>query len=66
MITSGPCTRIITSPAVGRQLRELKSALSSNVLEKLRACEALSEKEKQIHDAGLVSVLPQLRDAAAL
>ena len=51
---------------MGRQLRELKSALSSNVLEKLRACEALSEKEKQIHDAGLVSVLPQLRDAAAL
>jgi hypothetical protein len=51
---------------VGRQLRELKSALSSNVLEKLRACEVLSEKEKQIHDAGLVSVLLQLCDAAAL
>jgi hypothetical protein len=33
-----------------------------NVLEKLRAGEALTEKEKQIHDAGLVSVLRQLHD----
>lgn len=33
-----------------------------NVLEKLRANEALTEKEKQIHDAGLVSVLRQLHD----
>jgi hypothetical protein len=33
-----------------------------NVLEKLRAGEALSAKEKQIHDAGLVSVLRQLHD----
>ena len=33
-----------------------------NVLEKLRAGAALSEKEKQIHDAGLVSVLRQLHD----
>jgi hypothetical protein len=33
-----------------------------NVLEKLRAGEALSEKDKQIHDAGLVSVLRQLHD----
>jgi hypothetical protein len=33
-----------------------------NVLEKLRAGEALSPKEKQIHDAGLVSVLRQLHD----
>ena len=33
-----------------------------NVLEKLRTGEALNEKEKQIHDAGLVSVLRQLHD----
>ena len=33
-----------------------------NVLEKLRANEALNEKEKQIHEAGLVSVLRQLHD----
>jgi hypothetical protein len=33
-----------------------------NVLEKLRANEALSAKEKQIHEAGLVSVLRQLHD----
>jgi hypothetical protein len=33
-----------------------------NVLEKLRANEALNTKEKQIHDAGLVSVLRQLHD----
>ena len=33
-----------------------------NVLEKLRANEALNSKEKQIHDAGLVSVLRQLHD----
>jgi hypothetical protein len=33
-----------------------------NVLEKLRANEALNAKEKQIHDAGLVSVLRQLHD----
>jgi hypothetical protein len=33
-----------------------------NVLEKLRANEALTAKEKQIHDAGLVSVLRQLHD----
>jgi len=33
-----------------------------NVLEKLRANEALNPKEKQIHDAGLVSVLRQLHD----
>ncbi len=33
-----------------------------NVLEKLRANEALNAKEKQIYDAGLVSVLRQLHD----
>ena len=33
-----------------------------NVLEKLRANEALSAKDKQIHDTGLVSVLRQLHD----
>ena len=33
-----------------------------NVLEKLRANEAMNAKEKQIHDAGLVSVLRQLHD----
>jgi hypothetical protein len=33
-----------------------------NLLEKLRANEALTAKEKQIHDAGLVSVLRQLHD----
>jgi hypothetical protein len=33
-----------------------------NVLERLRANEALSAKEKQIHEAGLVSVLRQLHD----
>jgi hypothetical protein len=33
-----------------------------NVLEKLRANEALNAKEKQIHDAGLVSVLRELHD----
>ena len=33
-----------------------------NVLEKLRANEALNAKGKQIHDAGLVSVLRQLHD----
>jgi len=33
-----------------------------NVLEKLRANEALNAKEKQIHEAGLVSVLRQLHD----
>lgn len=33
-----------------------------NVLEKLRAGEALNPKEKQIHDEGLVSVLRQLHD----
>jgi len=33
-----------------------------NVLEKLRANEALNAKDKQIHDAGLVSVLRQLHD----
>ena len=33
-----------------------------NVLEKLRAGEALNPKERQIHDAGLVSVLRQLHD----
>jgi hypothetical protein len=66
VIAFGPCTWTIPPPAAGRQLRELKSALSSNVLKKLRACEALSEKEQQIHDAGLVSVLRQLHHAAAL
>jgi hypothetical protein len=33
-----------------------------DVLEKLRTNEALNAKEKQIHDAGLVSVLRQLHD----
>ena len=33
-----------------------------NVLEKLRAGEKLNDKEKVIHDAGLVSVLKQLHD----
>ena len=33
-----------------------------NVLERLRSGGALSEKERQIHDAGLVSVLRQLHD----
>jgi hypothetical protein len=33
-----------------------------NVLEKLRANESLNAKDKQIHDAGLVSVLRQLHD----
>jgi hypothetical protein len=33
-----------------------------NVLEKLRASETLNAKEKQIHEAGLVSVLRQLHD----
>ena len=33
-----------------------------NVLEKLRSGGALSEKERRIHDAGLVSVLRQLHD----
>jgi hypothetical protein len=33
-----------------------------NVLEKLRANEPLSAKEKQIHDAGLVSVLREFHD----
>ena len=33
-----------------------------NVMEKLRANQALNAKEKQIHDAGLVSVLRQLHD----
>ena len=33
-----------------------------NVLEKLRAGEALSEKEKKIHDGGLVTVLKQIND----
>jgi len=33
-----------------------------NVLEKLRAGEKLTDKEKLIHDAGLVSVLKQLHD----
>lgn len=33
-----------------------------NVLEKLRAGEELTEKEKAIHDKGLVSVLKQLHD----
>lgn len=33
-----------------------------NVLEKLRRGEALTEKERAIHDAGLVSVLKQLHD----
>jgi hypothetical protein len=33
-----------------------------NVLEKLRANEALNAKEKQIHEAGLVSLLLQLHD----
>jgi hypothetical protein len=33
-----------------------------NVLEKIRAGEKLSDKEKVIHDAGLVSVLKQLHD----
>jgi len=33
-----------------------------NVLEKLRRREALNAKEKQVHDAGLVSVLGQLHD----
>jgi hypothetical protein len=33
-----------------------------NVLERLRSREALSEKERRIHDAGLVSVLRQLHD----
>ncbi len=33
-----------------------------NVLEKLRAEEALSDKEKKIHDDGLVTVLKQIHD----
>ena len=33
-----------------------------NVLEKIRAGEKLTDKEKLIHDAGLVSVLKQLHD----
>lgn len=33
-----------------------------NVLEKLRAGEALSAKERAIHDQGLVSVLRQIHD----
>ena len=33
-----------------------------NVLEKLRANEALTPKEKPVHDKGLVSVLKQLHD----
>lgn len=33
-----------------------------NVLEKLRSGEALTEKEKLIHDKGLVSILKQLHD----
>jgi hypothetical protein len=33
-----------------------------NVLEKLRAGEALNEKEKKIHEQGLVSVLKQIHD----
>jgi hypothetical protein len=33
-----------------------------NILEKIRAGEKLTEKEKLIHDAGLVSVLRQLHD----
>ena len=33
-----------------------------NVLEKLRAGEALSEKDKKIHDEGLVTVLKQIHD----
>ena len=33
-----------------------------NVLEKLRASEPLTDKEKLIHDKGLVSVLKQLHD----
>ncbi len=36
--------------------------MTYNVLEKLRVNEALNAKEKQIHDAGLVSVLRQLHD----
>ena len=37
-----------------------------NVLEKLRAGEALNPKEKQIHDTGLVSVLRQPGQIPAL
>lgn len=33
-----------------------------NVLEKLRAGEPLTDKEKLVHDKGLVSVLKQLHD----
>ena len=33
-----------------------------NVLEKLRSCEALSAKERVIHEQGLVSVLRQIHD----
>ena len=33
-----------------------------NVLERLKSSQALSEKEKEIHDQGLVSVLKQLHD----
>jgi len=33
-----------------------------NVLEKLRAGEALSEKDKRVHEQGLVSVLKQIHD----
>ena len=33
-----------------------------NVLERLRAAEALSEKEQDIHDGGLVSLLKKLND----
>ena len=35
---------------------------AAGMVEKLRANEALSAKDKQIHDAGLVSVLRQLHD----
>jgi hypothetical protein len=44
------------------QSAELTLTGMYNVLEKLRANEALSAKEKQIHEAGLVSVLRQLHD----
>ena len=34
-----------------------------NVLEKLRAGEPLSDKDRKIHDEGLVSILKQIHDA---
>ena len=59
---SSPSSLMRIASGCSRRIQDLTLTGLYNVLEKLRAGEALTEKEQDIHERGLVSVMKHLHD----